>query len=124
MSLVYEKETYSIIGAAMEVHKILGCGFLEAIYQEALAIEFEKRKIPFIQEKKLEVEYKDHTLSKYYEADFVCYNKIIVETKAQKEISGIDEAQVINYLKATGFNVGLVINFGAESLESKRLYRR
>jgi len=124
MSLVYEKETYSIIGAAMEVHKILGCGFLEAIYQEALAIEFEKRKIPFIQEKKLEVEYKDHTLSKYYEADFVCYNKIIVETKAQKEISGIDEAQVINYLKATGFKIGLVINFGAERLESKRLYRR
>jgi GxxExxY protein len=124
MSLLFEKETYAIIGAAMEVHTILGCGFLEAVYQEALAIEFEKRNIPFKQEKKLEVEYKDHTLSKYYEADFICYDKIIVETKAQKEISGIDEAQVINYLKATGYKVGLVINFGAESMESKRLFRR
>ena len=97
---------------------------LSGVYQEALAIEFDKQNIPYIQEKKLEIQYKDRTLSKYYESDFICYDKIIVETKAQKEISGIDDAQVINYLKATGFKIGLVINFGAESLESKRLYRR
>lgn len=124
MSLLYEQETYAIIGAAMEVHSILGSGFLEAVYQEALAIEFERRNIRFTREEKLEIKYKDHTLSKYYESDFICYDIIIVETKAQKEITGIDEAQVINYLKATGFKIGLVINFGAESLESKRLYRR
>ena len=92
--------------------------------QEALAIELKKRKIPFNQEQKLDINYKDQTLSKYYQADYVCYDKIIVETKAQKEISGIDEAQVINYLKATGYQIGLIINFGTESLESKRLFRR
>ncbi len=108
----------------MEVHSKLGSGFLEAVYQEALVIEFEKRGIPFKQEEKLEIKYKDQTLSKYYEADFICYDKIIVETKAIKELSGIDEAQVINYLKATGLKIGLLINFGADSLEHKRLLRR
>ncbi len=124
MNLIYEQETYKIIGAAMEVHSTLGSGFLEAVYQEALAIEFEKRSIPFKKEKRLEISYKDQKLSKYYEADFICYDKIIVETKAIKELSGIDEAQVINYLKATGLKIGLLINFGAESLEHKRLLRR
>ena len=123
MNLIYEQETYNIIGAAMEVHRELGSGFLEAVYQEALAIEFEKRSIPFKKEKRLEISYKDQKLSKYYEADFICYDKVIVETKAIKELTGIDEAQVINYLKATGIKVGLLINFGAESLEHKRLYR-
>ncbi len=102
----------------------LGSGFLEAVYHEALAIEFEKSDIPFKREKKLKIKYKDQTLSKYYEADFICYDKIIVETKAIKELSGIDEAQVINYLKATGLKIGLLINFGADSLEHKRLLRR
>ena len=91
---------------------------------KALAIEFRIRGVPFKQEKKLEIEYKEQTLSKYYEADFICYDKIIVETKALSELSGIDEAQVINYLKATGLKIGLLINFGAESLEHKRLLRR
>jgi GxxExxY protein len=124
MELIYKEETFKIIGAAMEVHRTLGCGFLEAVYQEALAIEFKKQNIPYKQEKKLEIQYKEQTLSKYYEADFMCYDKIIVETKAIKELSGIDEAQVINYLKATGLKIGLLINFGAESLEHKRLLRR
>ena len=124
MDLIYEKETYKIIGAAMEVHSRLGSGFLEAVYQEALAIEFVKRSIPYIKEAKLEITYKERTLQKYYQADFICYDKIIVETKAQKELTGIDEAQVINYLKATGLKIGLLINFGAESLDHKRLYRR
>ena len=124
MNLIYEQETYNIIGAAMEVHSNLGSGFLEAVYQEAFAIELEKRNIQFKQEEKLKIKYKDQVLSKYYEADFICYDKIIVETKAIKELSGIDEAQVINYLKATGLKIGLLINFGAESLEHKRLLRR
>ncbi len=86
MALLYENETYKIIGAAMEVHKELGSGFLEAVYQEALAIEFNKRKIPFIKEPKLRISYKGQNLRKYYEADFICYEKIIVETKAIKKI--------------------------------------
>ena len=124
MDLIHKEETYQIIGAAMEVHSKLGSGFLEAVYQEALTIEFEKREIPYEREKKLEIKYKDQTLSKYYEADFICYDKIIVETKAINELSGIHEAQVINYLKATGLKIGLLINFGSESLEHKRLLRR
>ena len=124
MNLIHKEKTYNIIGAAMEVHSKLGSGFLEAVYQESLAIEFEKRDIPFKQEERLKIKYKDQMLSKYYEADFICYDKIIVETKALKELSGIDEAQVINYLKATGLKIGLLINFGTESLEHKRLLRR
>ncbi len=124
MTLLLENETYNIIGAAMEVHRTLGSGFLEAVYQEALEIEFRKRDIPFIREARLKIKYKDVILTKYYEADFICNDKIIVETKATKELAGIDEAQVINYLKATGHKIGLLINFGAESLEYKRLLRR
>jgi GxxExxY protein len=124
MELIHKEETYKILGAAMEVHSILGSGFLEAVYQEALAIEFEKRKIPFARESKLEINYKEQVLSKYFVADFVCFNKVIVETKATKELAGIDEAQLINYLKSTGLKVGLLINFGTESLEHRRLLRR
>ena len=124
MDLIFKDETYRIIGAAMEVHSTLGSGFLEAVYQEALAMEFKIKGIPFKQEEKLKIIYKEQTLSKYYEADFICYDKIIVETKAIKELSGIDEAQVINYLKATELKIGLLINFGSESLEHKRLFRR
>jgi len=124
MELIHKEETYKILGAAMEVHSTMGSGFLEAVYQEALAIEFEKRKIPFKRESKLEINYKGQTLSKYYVADFVCYDKVIIETKATKELAGIDEAQLINYLKSTGLKVGLLINFGTESLEHKRLLRR
>lgn len=122
--LLHKAETYKIIGCAMEVHSSLGSGFLEAVYHEALAIEFERKEIPFKQEQRLEIYYKEQTLSKYYIADFICDDKIIIEIKATKEIAGIDEAQVINYLKATGLKIGLLINFGAESLEYKRLFRR
>jgi len=123
MEPLYKEESYKIIGAAMEVHRVLGNGFLEAVYQEALAIEFENRGIPFKQEAKLEINFKGSVLSKHYEADFVCYDKIIVETKATSELTGNDESQVINYLKATGFKLGLLINFGEESLVHKRLVR-
>jgi len=119
--LIYKTESYEIIGAAMEVHRQLGHGFLEAVYQEALAIEFELRNIPFVREQKLEIQYKRRLLSTFYVADFVCYDKIIVETKALSELLGNHESQVINYLNATGIRLGLLINFGSESLEYKRL---
>jgi GxxExxY protein len=93
------------------------------VYQEALAIEFDRQEIPFVREPKLEISYKGTVLQKYYEADFVCYDKIIVETKALNKLSNIDQSQVINYLKASGYKLGLLINFGTDSLEYKRLVR-
>ena len=119
--LIYKKESYQIIGAAMEVHRQLGNGFLEAVYQEALAIEFELRDIPFVREDKLEIKYKNRLLSTFYIADFVCYDKIIVEVKALRELTGNHISQVINYLNATGMKLGVLINFGSESLEYRRL---
>ena len=124
MNLLYENESYKIIGAAMKVHKELGSGFLEAVYQEALGIEFEKQEIPYLSEPRLKISYSGQELKKYYKADFICYEKIIIEVKATKQLTGIDESQVINYLKATSIKLGLLFNFGTESLEYKRLIRR
>ncbi len=115
-----DTKTYRIIGAAMEVHRILGPGFLEAVYQEALAIEFTLRNIPFRSEVYLPIHYKDHLLKKKYRADFLCFEQIIVELKAICKLSGIDASQIIHYLNATKFKKGLLLNFGAESLEYKR----
>jgi GxxExxY protein len=119
--LLYAKETDKIIGAFFAVHSELGCGFLEAVYQEALAIELKLRGIPFEQEKKLLIEYKGITLNKFYVADFVCYGKIIVETKALSALTSEHEAQLLNYLKATGLSIGLLANFGEKSLKFKRM---
>ncbi|MDR2970832.1 MAG: GxxExxY protein [Bacteroidales bacterium] len=121
MNYLYKNETYSIIGAAMEVHKILGAGFLEAVYQEALEKEFLLRNIPFKREKQLKIWYKKQELSKHYVADFVCYDQIIVETKASSNLTNDNLAQIINYLKATKNEIGLLINFGQKSLEYKRI---
>ena len=121
MSLLYKQEHYDIIGACMEVHNNLGCGFLEPIYQEALSIELEERKIPFKREKKLEIIYKGKPLTKYYIADYVCYNKIIVELKEVGELCKEHTCQVLNYLNATGYQLGILVNFGAASLETKRI---
>jgi GxxExxY protein len=119
--LIYKEEVYQIIGAAMEVHRSLGCGFLEAIYQEALEMEFANRGIAFCPQKELVVDYKGHHLKKSYNADFTVLDKILVEIKAiSSGLTSIDEAQIINYLKATGYIVGVLINFGKESLEWKR----
>ncbi len=123
MTLLYKDESYKIIGACMKVHNELGCGFLEAVYHEALAIELKNQNIPFTQKQQLNIIYRGQTLNKHYEADFICYNEIIVEIKATSSLSSTDEAQVINYLKATNKKLGLLINFGTESLEHKRLVR-
>lgn len=119
--LLYKDEVYSIIGAAMEVHKELGQGFLESVYQETLSIELKKRNIPFSKETKLNILYNGIEINKFYISDFVCYNKIIVELKALSGIAPEHEAQVINYLKATNYRLGLIINFGSKSLQYKRI---
>jgi GxxExxY protein len=116
-----DAHTFAIIGAAMEVHRELGCGFLEAVYQEALEREFLSRKIPFKAQPFVQISYKRQPLQKTYQPDFVCFDDIIVEIKALDRLSGIEQAQVINYLKATGLGIGLLINFGARSLEHKRI---
>ena len=104
----------------MEVHRQLGCGFLEAVYQEALAVEFDLREIPYRREVELPISYKTHRLATHYRADFICYDTVIVELKALSKLGGIEQAQIINYLKATGLETGLVLNFGVASLEYKR----
>ena len=119
--LLYKDEVYAIIGAAMEVHNVLGCGFLEPIYQEALEIELTVRGIPYVSQQVLRVSYKGNLLKKAYVADFVAYGKIIVEIKALTQLSSLEEAQILNYLKATDNEVGLLINFGAEKLGWKRM---
>jgi GxxExxY protein len=104
----------------MEVHRVLGPGFLEAVYQEALAKEFASRGIPFSREVSTPVRYKEELLGCHYKADFVCFGEVIVELKAMDKITGVEESQIINYLKATGFQVGVLANFGAASLDYKR----
>ena len=116
-----DPQTRAIIGAAMEVHRQLGPGFLEAVYQEALAIELADRRTPFQREQELPIDYKGRRLPCKYRADFVCYEDIIVELKAVQLLSGTEEAQVLNYLKATSLERGLLLNFGRPSLEFKRL---
>ncbi len=116
-----DRQTFSIIGAAMEVHRELGRGFLELVYQTALALEFQERSIPFKAEVALPIRYKGKLLTCSYRADFVCFESIIVETKAISKLTGADEAQLLNELKATGFHRGLLLNFGGRSLEQKRL---
>jgi GxxExxY protein len=116
-----DPETFAIIGAAMEVHRELGRGFLELAYQTALALEFQGRTIPFKAEVALPIRYKGKLLPCGYRADFVCFENIIVETKAISKLAGADEAQLNNELKATGLHRGLLLNFGAPSLEHKRL---
>ena len=115
-----DQRTYKIIGAALEVHKELGCGFLEAVYQEALEKEFNTQEIPYKSQPVVEIFYKGKTLNKVYQPDFVCYEAVILEIKAISILSGVEEAQIINYLKATGLKIGLLLNFGSSSLEYKR----
>jgi len=118
--LLFKDEVFEIVGADMEVHNTLGCGFLEPVYQEALEIEFGVRKIPHIREKQLPIYYKNHQLKKIYVADFIAYEQIVVEIKALNGLSSLDESQLLNYLKAGNYEVGVLINFGTDSLQWKR----
>jgi GxxExxY protein len=118
-----DPQTYAIIGAAMEVHRELGNGFLEGVYQEALAIELGLREIPFERETELRVHYKERLLDCSFRPDFICHGEIIVELKALSRLSGTEEAQIINYLKATGLKRGLILNFGEPSLRYRRFVR-
>ena len=116
-----DEQTHAIIGAAMKVHNELGCGFLESVYQDALMVELRKQKIPFLREVKIPVFYCGVELPSYFIADFVCFDNIIVELKALLECSGREKAQVLNYLKATGYKKALLINFGNDRLQYERI---
>ncbi|MEI6055185.1 MAG: GxxExxY protein, partial [Lentisphaerota bacterium] len=116
-----KEESFEIIGACMNVHKELGFGFFEEVYQQALEHEFKLNYIHYEREIHLRIKYRDIYLDKQYIADFICYDKIIVELKAVSSLTGEHYAQVINYLKATGYKLGLLVNFGTKSLEYKRL---
>jgi len=118
--LIHGTLTEKTIGAAMEVHSVLGAGFLESVYEEALAIEFNIRKIPFERQKNFKISYKG-IYAKEFICDFLVDNLVIVELKAIKGITEIEQAQLLNYLKASGLEVGLLLNFGAKSLEYKRM---
>ena len=120
VDLLFKDECYAIIGACMKVHTTLGSGFLESVYSEALCKEFGKRKIPFVKEKKLELFYEGERLKKYFKADFICFESIIVEIKSKSILLKIDEQQTVNYLKATESQLGLLVNFGEKSLKYKR----
>jgi GxxExxY protein len=118
-----DPQSHAIIGAAMEVHRELGRGFLELVYQTALALEFQERSIPFKAEVALPVRYKGKLLTCGYRADFVCFEDFLVEIKAISKLTTADDAQLLNELKATGYQRGLLLNFGSRSLEVKRLVR-
>ena len=119
--LIYKDESYKIMGACFAVHTKLGSGFLEKVYHEALQKEFINRNIPFIHEAELEIKFNDSILEKKYYADFVCYDKIILEIKACEKLNDLHFAQVLNYLSATNFKLGILLNFGTKSLTYKRI---
>ncbi|BCB28556.1 GTP-binding protein [Sulfurimicrobium lacus] len=110
--LKYEEESFRIRGAIFEVYREMGCGFLEAVYQECLEKELGKQDIPFAAHRELALHYKGDRLEQTYKPDFICFERIIVELKAAKELAGEHRAQVHNYLKATGLELGLLVNFG------------
>ena len=120
MELIYSEETYQLVGLAMQVHRELGCGFLEPVYQEAFEILLKKNGVPYEREKLLPIYFMGERLKKEYYADFVCYGKIIVEFKVVSELSAVHDAQVMNYLKATRFKLGLLFNFGQNALVHRR----
>lgn len=115
-----DPRTYAIIGAALEVHRLLGAGFLELFYKDALAIELRARGIPFESEVPCAIQYKGHPLRGTYRMDFVCFGQVVVEVKARSSIGPADHAQVISYLASSQLKVGLLINFGGQKLDHKR----
>lgn len=122
MDLVLSDETYAIRGAIFEVYKQMGCGFLEAVYQECLEIEFARQNIPYITQPELSICYKDKVLKQCYKPDFICFDQIIIELKAVKNVTNEHSAQLLNYLTACKFKVGLLVNFGSyPKVEIKRM---
>ena len=119
--ILYKEESFAIVGACMKVHRTLGAGFLEAVYEEALEREFQNLKIPFKRQVKLDLYYGNQKLTKQYRADFICYDEIIVEIKAVSLIPTAFYAQLQNYLKCTNIELGMLINFGTSSLTYKRM---
>lgn len=120
--IIFKQESYELVGAAMHVYNTLGPGFLEAVYQEALEYELNKREIPFEPQKELRIIYDGHKLKQTYKPDFFCYEKIILEIKAVVALDASHRSQIYNYLRATGCRLGLLINFGcAEKLEWERI---
>lgn len=119
-NILYKEESFRIIGACMKVHTSLGAGFLESVYHEALEKEFKNQEIEFDSKRKLQVYYNNVPLKQYFIADFICFNKIIIEIKAASFSHKDTEAQTINYLKSTSYNLGLLVNFGQSSLTWKR----
>ena len=121
IELMLKDEVYAIVGAAMEVHREKGCGFSEPVYQECMEIELADRKLPAEAQKEMPITFKKRRLKKTYIADFIAFGKIVVELKALDKLTSREESQLINYLKASGLEVGVLINFGASSLEWKRI---
>lgn len=122
--LIYKDESYKIIGACFEVYKLKGIGYTEPVYQECLAYEFELQGIPFVSQPTLELEYKGKILEQTFKPDFICYGKIVLELKALEKLVDPHRAQVLNYLNATGFELGLLVNFGHfPKLEYERLVK-
>ena len=119
--ILYKEESFAIVGPCMKVHRTLGAGFLEAVYEEALEREFQNLKIPFKRQVKLDLYYGNQKLTKQYRADFICYDEIIVEIKAVSLIPTAFYAQLQNYLKCTNIELGMLINFGTSSLTYKRM---
>ena len=117
---IYAQESYNIIGAAMKVHNILGPGFNEKVYQDALEQEFRERQIPYKREVELRASYKGVVLNSTFKPDFICYDKIIVELKAVKELDDVCRSQAINYAKVAGYNLSILMNFGEVSLVYER----
>ena len=124
MPLIYEEESYRILGACFEVYKEKGCGFVEAVYQDCLEIEFEMQGLLFVPQPRLELAYKGRKLRSEFQPDFICFGKIVVELKAVSAVADEHRAQVHNYLKATGHKLGLLINFGHHpGVEHERIAR-
>ena len=119
-NFIYKQESHDIIGAAMAVHRYFGCGFTEKVYQDALEQELLYKNIPYVREKNIFATYHEVQLKTSFVPDFICYDKIVVELKAVKELDDIHRSQAINYAKVAGYQVALLINFGTTSLEFER----
>ncbi len=125
MEILFKEESYKIMGACFEVYKEKGCGFLEPVYQECLSIELGLQEIPFVAQAALALTYKDRPLKQKFVPDYVCYDKVIVEIKAVSELTNAHRAQVHNYLKASGHQLGLLVNFGqSPKVEWERIVRQ